>query len=250
MVLAEKRAFGLVHNVVLMGAPVPTETRVWATMRSVVTGRLANAYSHQDYLLGFLSRGTNWKYGVAGLQDVRGVAGVENVDLGDLAHTHLRYQHLTTYVLEKLAWDDLKSEQISLDKREFDALVESERMLNDEPSVDLDHEAQVVAEILESREKAATAHRKANKAASKARGHGPRRKGQQYSGNDNGSKQYHQTTIRSEENRPYSQDQTRSHPSTFQSVDQNGSQVARGNTKYRDLPLRQLQSKGRNASKK
>ncbi|KXJ97147.1 hypothetical protein Micbo1qcDRAFT_229879 [Microdochium bolleyi] len=124
MVLAEKRAFGLVDNVVLMGAPVPTETRVWAAMRSVVTGRLANAYSHRDYLLGFLSRGTNFDYGVAGLQEVQGVAGVENVDLGDLASTHFRYQHLTSCVLQKLGWDDLIPNQTNLDKHEFDALVD------------------------------------------------------------------------------------------------------------------------------
>ncbi|KAH7040744.1 uncharacterized protein B0I36DRAFT_213239, partial [Microdochium trichocladiopsis] len=117
MSLAEKRAFGLVHDVVLMGSPIPTEIRVWAAIRSVVTGRVINAYSKEDFILGFLSRGTNWQYGVAGLQSIQGVANVENIDLGGLASNHFRYQCLTSHILQKSGWDDMKPEQIASDKR-------------------------------------------------------------------------------------------------------------------------------------
>ncbi|KAI0432887.1 DUF726-domain-containing protein [Xylaria sp. FL1042] len=80
--LSEKRAFGIVENVVLFGAPCPSEIRVWTAMKSVVAGRLINVYSKNDYLLGFLYRTCAWHFGIAGLQAIEGVPRVENVDCG------------------------------------------------------------------------------------------------------------------------------------------------------------------------
>lgn len=175
MTLAEKRAFGLVDNVVLMGAPIPTEMRVWAAMRSVVTGRMANAYSGRDFILGFLSRSTNWQYGVAGLQEVQGVANIENLDLGDMASNHFRYQHLTSHVLQRLGWEDLDSEQVAQDKKQYEALIASETALDLERDAETEAELQAARESVQVDENVVTEYRKSSRSVPRSRGHKTRR---------------------------------------------------------------------------
>ncbi|KAI0101850.1 DUF726-domain-containing protein [Nemania sp. FL0031] len=104
--LSEKRAFGVIENVVLFGAPCPSEIRVWTAMKSVVTGRLINVYSKNDYLLGFLYRTCAWNFGIAGLQPIEGVPRVENVDLSDCINNHLHYPYHIGNVLLQLRWED------------------------------------------------------------------------------------------------------------------------------------------------
>ncbi|KAL0470821.1 hypothetical protein QR685DRAFT_544419 [Neurospora intermedia] len=116
MVLAERRAFGLVENVVMMGTPAPSEARVWCTMRSVVSGRLVNVFSENDYLLGFLYRTSSIQFGVAGLQRIEGIDGVENVDVSAKVSGHLRYQYLAGSILKHINWEDINQEQVSRDE--------------------------------------------------------------------------------------------------------------------------------------
>lgn len=113
--LSEKRAFGIVENVVLFGAPCPSEIRVWTAMKSVVAGRLINVYSRNDYLLGFLYRTCAWNFGVAGLQPIEGIPRVENVDLSDRIDNHLHYQYHIGDVLLWLRWEDLDLARIRRD---------------------------------------------------------------------------------------------------------------------------------------
>jgi len=88
-VLAEKRAFGLVDTVVLIGAPVPSNFNHWQMMRSVVAGKLFNVHSENDYILGFLYRSTSLQLGIAGLQSVgEDIDGVEDLDLSQEVHGH------------------------------------------------------------------------------------------------------------------------------------------------------------------
>ncbi|KAJ2985656.1 hypothetical protein NUW58_g5415 [Xylaria curta] len=82
--LAKRKAFGLVENVVLLGAPTPSSSAEWRRMRSVVTGRVVNAYSTSDYILAFLYRTNSIQFGVAGLQPVPDVKGIENIDHEEL----------------------------------------------------------------------------------------------------------------------------------------------------------------------
>lgn len=89
MVLAERRQFGLIDSVVLIGTPAPSESRVWLTLKSVVSGRLVNVYSEHDYMLGFLYRTSNVHFGVAGLQEIKGTNGVENHCVKYLPRGHL-----------------------------------------------------------------------------------------------------------------------------------------------------------------
>ncbi|KAI1802738.1 DUF726-domain-containing protein [Daldinia bambusicola] len=132
MILAEKRAFGLVENAVLIGAPCPSEVRVWATMKSVVASRLVNVFSTKDYMLGFLYRSSSWQYGVAGLQKIRGVSNVENFDMTEVGTNHLRYQHLVGGILKKLGWEDISYEEITKEMDKLNAQIKAEAKLDEE----------------------------------------------------------------------------------------------------------------------
>ncbi|POR38979.1 Putative membrane protein C6F6.13c [Tolypocladium paradoxum] len=99
--LAERRAFGLVADVVLIGAPAPSAPAHWRTLRTVVSGRVFNVYSENDMILGFVYRMHSLALGVAGLQAVRGVDGLENVDLSERVSGHLRYPELTGEILKR-----------------------------------------------------------------------------------------------------------------------------------------------------
>lgn len=107
MILAERRQFGTIECVVLMGTPAPAESRVWLTMKSVVSGRLVNVYSEQDYQLGFLYRTSNIHYGIAGLQDVQGANGVDNYRVTRLDKGHLSYMYIASQILRGLDLEDL-----------------------------------------------------------------------------------------------------------------------------------------------
>src|SRR6187402_580629 len=52
--LAERKAFGLIENVLFIGSPVPSDCNNWRVMRSVVSGKIFNVYSENDYLLAFM----------------------------------------------------------------------------------------------------------------------------------------------------------------------------------------------------
>ncbi|KIX99791.1 uncharacterized protein Z520_04427 [Fonsecaea multimorphosa CBS 102226] len=107
LTLAKRGAFGLVDNVVLMGAPVPSDEAQWRAMRSVVAGRLVNVYSRQDYILAFLYRTSSAQISIAGLQDIEGVSGVESFDLSDRVSGHLKYMHMTGPILREIGWFDI-----------------------------------------------------------------------------------------------------------------------------------------------
>ncbi|KAI1812278.1 DUF726-domain-containing protein [Poronia punctata] len=121
--LAKRKGFGLVENVVLLGAPTPSSSAEWRRIRSVVTGRVVNAYSTRDYVLGFLYRTNSVQLGVAGLSPVLNVKGVENIDISDLVEGHTLYKHATGPTLGRLGFEDtnldeLKREEIRLEKQE------------------------------------------------------------------------------------------------------------------------------------
>lgn len=109
--LAKRKAFGLVESAVLIGSPCPSEARFWRMMKSVVSGRLVNVYSENDYVLGFLYRTSSIQFGIAGLQPID-VSGVENVDVSELVSGHLRYQYLTGGILKRIGWEDVDEVEI------------------------------------------------------------------------------------------------------------------------------------------
>ncbi|PZD36852.1 DUF726 domain containing protein [Pyrenophora tritici-repentis] len=110
--LAERRAFGLIENVVLVGAPCPSDVADWRRIRSVVSGRCVNVFSKKDYILGFLYRTSSVQLGVAGLQPVVGVHGVQNVDVSELVDGHLQYRFITGSILRKIGFEDVDVEEV------------------------------------------------------------------------------------------------------------------------------------------
>lgn len=127
MSLAERRAFGLVESVVLMGAPAPSDAAHWRAMRSVVAGRLVNVYSENDYILAFLYRTSSIQYGVAGLQEARDVPGIENVNVSDLVSGHLRYQYLCGSILGKIGFENIDLVEASKEEETITLLDEEEK---------------------------------------------------------------------------------------------------------------------------
>lgn len=110
--LAERKKFGLVESVCLMGSPVPSDPIVWRRIRSVVAGRVINAYSTKDYLLAFLYRANNLQYGIAGTQAIPDVQGIENVDVSDLVDGHTQYRFLVGTILRDLGIEDIDNEAV------------------------------------------------------------------------------------------------------------------------------------------
>nr|POE54158.1 putative membrane protein c6f6.13c [Quercus suber] len=118
--LAERKAFGLVETAVLIGAPAPSTAADWRMIRAVVSGRVVNVYSTNDYILAFLYRSSSIQYGVAGLQAVEGVNGIENVDVSDLVTGHTAYRLLTGPILNKIGFEDVDNVELAKEAREFE----------------------------------------------------------------------------------------------------------------------------------
>jgi len=123
MTLADRRAFGLVESVALVGAPTPSTASEWRKVRSVVSGRAVNVYSTDDYIPAFLYRTSSIQYGVASLQKVQGVKGVENVDVSVLVSGHTRYRYLAGSILKKTGFEDIDMEEVARKEVELKAVV-------------------------------------------------------------------------------------------------------------------------------
>jgi len=124
--LAERKAFGLVESVVMLGAPVPSDIGTWRSMRTAVSGRLVNVYSKNDYLLAFLYRTASLQYGVAGLMPVSGLSGVENFDVSETVSGHLRYRYLVGSILQKIGFEDIDKEEIAKEAEAYKAMTAEE----------------------------------------------------------------------------------------------------------------------------
>ncbi|KEF57607.1 uncharacterized protein A1O9_05525 [Exophiala aquamarina CBS 119918] len=127
MTLAKRKAFGLVENAVLIGAPTPSDTSDWRVLRSAVAGRLVNVYSENDYVLGFMYRTSAIQYGVAGLQKIVGLAGVENVDVSEDVSGHLRYRYLIGSILTNIGFEDIDINAVKEERKELQKMEQREK---------------------------------------------------------------------------------------------------------------------------
>lgn len=127
MSLAERKAFGLVESAVLIGAPTPSTSSEWRLMRSVVAGRLVNVYSENDYILGFLYRTSSIQYGVAGLQAVEGLPGVENIDVSETVNGHLRYRYMVGSILKRIGFEDVDAVEVAKEEQALAVMIEEEK---------------------------------------------------------------------------------------------------------------------------
>lgn len=122
--LAKRKAFGLVENAIMLGTPAPSTAADWRLLRTVVAGRLVNTYATSDYTLAFLYRSSSVQYGVAGLQAIEDVAGIENYDVSDIVTSHTRYRFLTGTILKRIGFEDVDLEGL---RKEEEALHEAEK---------------------------------------------------------------------------------------------------------------------------
>jgi hypothetical protein len=127
--LCRRSAYGLVESVILMGSPTPSDGEAWRRIRSVVSGRVVNVFSENDSVLAFLYRTSSLQLGVAGLQPVEGVSGVENLDVSEKINGHLRYQYLLGSILTSVGLQDLDQSEI---EREEAALADEDRKQEEE----------------------------------------------------------------------------------------------------------------------
>lgn len=148
MSLAERGAFGLVENAIFMGAPVPTSREDWKAIRSVVAGRVVNIYSASDFILAFLYRTSSIQLGVAGLQAVEGVKGVENIDVGNVVEGHLRYRYVVGMLLKDVLGEDIELAEVGKEEKVLRTMDEKEREEKGEEDVEGD-----IDDVVEKAEK-------------------------------------------------------------------------------------------------
>lgn len=158
--LANRKAFGLVESVCLIGAAAPSDPLAWRKIRSVVAGRVINVFSTKDYLLAFLYRANSFQYGIAGLQAIQEVQGIENVDVSELVDGHTQYRFLVGSILQKLDLEDIDGEVVekqmkNLKRQEREDKEERERKAAEGKSAE--EEADEMEKEVEQKSKAAQA---------------------------------------------------------------------------------------------
>lgn len=62
--------FGLIDNVVIIGAPVSSNDNLWSNIRNLVNSRLINCYSRYDWILALLYRSRTYELNIAGLEPI------------------------------------------------------------------------------------------------------------------------------------------------------------------------------------
>ena len=103
--LSRIKAYGIVQNVYIMGAPITAKDETWKEARSVVSGRFVSAFSRTDWILGYLHRAASGGMrSIAGLHPVERVQDIENVDVTHVVPGHLGYRPLMPLVLGELGF--------------------------------------------------------------------------------------------------------------------------------------------------
>ncbi|KAJ5089735.1 hypothetical protein N7532_008419 [Penicillium argentinense] len=153
--LAKRGAYGLIESVILMGSPTPSNEEHWSRVRSVVSGRVVNVFSENDNVLAFLYRTSSFQLGVSGLQPVKGVPGVENLDVSDVISGHLRYQYLLGKIISSIGLQDLDMREIEREEAALaaeDKRQEDERLRNEREAGVKDPGSSAAREILNSQD--------------------------------------------------------------------------------------------------
>jgi hypothetical protein len=99
--LSRTRDEGIVSEVILLGGAFSASEDRWQSVRSVVSGRLVNAYCKNDYVLRYLYRAAEWERQIAGLLPA-GTAGVEDIDLTEVAQGHLGYRRHLQRIMARI----------------------------------------------------------------------------------------------------------------------------------------------------
>lgn len=153
--LAARGAWGLVESVILIGSPTPSNVEHWRRVRSVVSGRVVNVFSENDSVLAFLYRTSSLQLGVAGLQRVEGVPGVENMDVSEMISGHFRYQYLLGKIISSIGLQDVDQNEIEREEAALEAedrRQEEQRLQNEKEAGVKDRDSSAARETLNSQE--------------------------------------------------------------------------------------------------
>lgn len=95
------QCFGIIEDVVLLGAPVTASPKQWQQISRVVGGRIINGYCNTDWLLRFLYRAMSVQFTIAGTGPVnnRNDPKIVNFNLSHIVKGHLDYSRKLTDVL-------------------------------------------------------------------------------------------------------------------------------------------------------
>lgn len=153
--LCKRGAYGLVESVIVMGSPTPSDSEDWRRIRSVVSGRVVNVYSENDSVLGFLYRTSSLQLGIAGLQPIENVPGVENLNVSDMISGHLRYQFLLGRIITSVGLQDVDVKEIEREELALaieDEKLEAERAKNENEAGIKDGDSSTARETLNSQD--------------------------------------------------------------------------------------------------
>lgn len=92
---------GIIENAILLGASVPVDKDEWKSARQIVSGRLVNGFSENDWMLAIMYRYQGWALNCAGITRIE-VDGVENIDLSDTISGHFEYKDKIANILDLL----------------------------------------------------------------------------------------------------------------------------------------------------
>uniref|UniRef100_A0A915PH89 JAB1/MPN/MOV34 metalloenzyme domain-containing protein n=1 Tax=Setaria digitata TaxID=48799 RepID=A0A915PH89_9BILA len=94
--------FGIVNDVVLLGAPVSASPIQWQQISRVVGGRIINGYCNNDWLLRFIYRTMSVQFTIAGTGPItcKREKKIVNFNLSHLVKGHLDYSRKLTEVLQ------------------------------------------------------------------------------------------------------------------------------------------------------
>jgi Protein of unknown function (DUF726) len=136
--LARRDLDGIVHDVHMIGAPVPSsDTSRWNVVRGIVSGRLVNVYNRGDWYLDAISKGTGSTFGRLAGNTPALHAGVENISLSDIhvvISSHAEYALKASEIFLKVgvgnkdarrtwpwAWAPSANEGLKLDLEDLDS---------------------------------------------------------------------------------------------------------------------------------
>ncbi|KAH9817092.1 hypothetical protein DFH28DRAFT_963024 [Melampsora americana] len=104
--LSKRKVIDRIDQVILIGAPISASLTEWESVKKIVSRRIVNVYSKNDWVLAILVRlhslmSVRMSLKVAGLGDLA-LEGIEEVDVSDLVEGHLDLSKKMKEILERV----------------------------------------------------------------------------------------------------------------------------------------------------
>ena len=92
---------GIIENVIILGGPLSCDIDEWSGIRKIVSDRIINCYSLNDWVLKFVYRTATVTTSVAGLMPIQ-CDGIENINLSNCIGGHSEYYQKTPKIINYL----------------------------------------------------------------------------------------------------------------------------------------------------